>query len=217
MDSLMSKSKKELCALVMEIQEENKSLKLVQTFIKSTMKRLEYLERIAFISQQYERRTCVEITGIPADIPTTQLENEVIKIYEVGGFKVHGKSLDQFDIQAAHRKRNKSTVIVKFVNRKFAYMGLSNGKELKDKNIYGEGTKVYINDSFCPEYGFLNYLIRNEAKRNRNIKYKVRNGINQIKMPNTDEFEVIAHKHDLIRLGITIPDYEFDSEAMCFT
>ena len=59
--------------------------------------------------------------------------------------------------------------------------------------------RYYINDSFCPEYGFLNYVIRNEAKRNRNIKYKVKNGINQIKMPNTDEFVEIGHKHDLIR------------------
>ena len=141
----MSKSKKELCALVMEMQEENKCLKMVQTFIKSTMKRLEYLERISFFkSQQYARRTCVEITGIPADIIANQIENGVIEIYQAGDFKVHGKSLDLFDIQASHRKRKKSTEIVKFVNRKFAYKGLSKSKELKDQNIYGEDSKLLI-------------------------------------------------------------------------
>ena len=121
----MSKSKKELCALGLEVQEENKSLKMVQTFIKSTMNSLEYLEKISFLSQQYERRTCVEITGIPADIPADQIENEVMKIYQAGDFKVHGKSLDLFDIQAANRKRKKSTVIVKS-NKNAQYQNRSN-------------------------------------------------------------------------------------------
>ena len=40
---------------------ENKSLKLVNSFIKNTMRRLEYLERIQSLSQQYERRSSIEI------------------------------------------------------------------------------------------------------------------------------------------------------------
>ena len=84
----------------------------------------------------------------------------MLKIYKTADITIHGKSLDYFDIQAAHRKGQKGTVIAKFVNRKFAYEGLVNGKRLKGKNIYGEDTKVFINDSFCPEFGFLNFLIR---------------------------------------------------------
>ena len=45
-------------------------------------------------SQQYERRNCVELTGIPEDVPVYQVGKEVIKIYQAGDFKVHGKSLD---------------------------------------------------------------------------------------------------------------------------
>ena len=36
-------------------------------------------------------------------------------------------------------------------------------------------------------------------------------------MPNSDNFVEISHKHDLIKLGIQIPDYEFDSEIICFS
>ena len=64
-------------------------------------------------------------------------------------------------------------------------------------------------------FDFPNFLIRKEAKRNRNIKYKIKNGVNQIKMPNSVNFVEIAHKHDLIKAGIQIPDYEVDTESMC--
>ena len=215
MDNLMSKSKKELCTMLVEVQQENKTLKLVNSFIKNMTRRLEYLERIQNLSQQYERRSPIEITGIPLDIPSKQIENEVLKIYKAADITIHGKSLDHFDIQAAHRKGKKGTIIVKFFNRKFAYEGLVNGKRLKGKNIYGEDTKVFINDSFCPEFGFLNFLIRKEAKHNRDIKYKIKNGVNQIKMPNSVNFVEIAHKHYRIKTGIQIPDYELDTEFMC--
>ena len=73
----------------------------------------------------------------------------MIKIFNAGDISIHSKSLDHFDIHVAHRKGKKGTVVVKFVNRKFAYEGLINGKWLKDKNIYGEDSKVFISDSFA--------------------------------------------------------------------
>ena len=38
------------------------------------------------------------------------------------------------------------------------------------------------------------------------MKCRVRKRINQIKMPNDDKVVEISHKHDLIKLGILIPD-----------
>ena len=54
-----------------------------------------------------EERTLVEISGIPLNIPSNQVEYEVIKIYKVGNFTIHGKSLDHLDIHAVHRKGKK--------------------------------------------------------------------------------------------------------------
>ena len=61
----------------------------------------------------------VEHTGIPLNIPSDQIANEVIKIFNAGDVSIHGQSLYHFDIHAAHRKGKKGTVMVKFVNRKF--------------------------------------------------------------------------------------------------
>ena len=36
-------------------------------------------------------------------------------------------------------------------------------------------------------------------------------------MANTDEFVEIGLKHDLTRLGIKIPYYELDADAMCLS
>ena len=130
---LMTKTKSQLVDILMQVHQENMALKTVQSFMDSTLIRLEYLERIQNISLQYERRNTVEISGIPQDIATNKLEDEVIRIYNEAEVNLEGKPLEKLDIQACHRKGKKGITICKFVNRKYAYEGLFNGKKLKNK------------------------------------------------------------------------------------
>ena len=151
--------------------DENADLKKVFDLMSKHNDRLEKLEKEFNRNLQYQRRDTIEITGIPKTIPVEDLETEVIKIYNAAQVTVHGQSLRPLDIQACHRiGKKKEVTIVKFVSRKFAYGGLTNGKNLKDAGVYGEGTNVYINNSFCDQYRHLNFLIRG-IKKNKLINH----------------------------------------------
>ena len=134
-------NKNELVELVMSLKSENDSLKSNQ---KKVDDRITKLERSHYLYLQYGRRDTIEITGIPSQIETTKLEDEVIKIYNEAQAKVHEEPLSNMDIQAAHRIGKKGVTIVKFVNRKFALLeGLRCGKNLKGSKLYGY-TGIYI-------------------------------------------------------------------------
>ena len=70
---------------------------------------------------------------------------------------------------------------------------------------YGRNTQIYINDSFCPEYGFINYVIRQVYKNKHIVIYKVRNGVNYVKKDEALNFVEIGHIRDLENLQIPIP------------
>ena len=140
--------------------------------------RVEKLERHQNKNFQYLRRDSIEISGIPANISHNDLEDEVIRIYDMAEVRVHDTKLNKLAIHACHRIGKKGKVIVKFTNRKYAIQGLYCGKNLKTNPPYRSPT--YINNSFCPEFSFLNYAVRQAKKENKIHFYKVRHGITSI-------------------------------------
>ena len=200
--SLNNLSKKELIEKVNQLQMENSVLKELQAFMKLSNERLEKLEREQNWHFQYQRRNSIEITGIPESVDQKDLEDEVVNIFKVAGVKVNGRELDNFQMQACHRIGKKGITIVKFVNRKFAYEGLRCGRNLKGKEIFGANSKVYINNSFCREYQYLNYCVRKAKSNNKIFRWKVKHGVNLIQVDDGGDFIEITHKNDLIKLGI---------------
>ena len=97
----------------------------------------------------------------------------------------------------------KNIVIVKFVNRKFANECLYCGKNLKNNSPYPALT--YINYSFCPEFRFLNYLVRQAKKAKKIHFYNVRHRVTHIQLVANGPFHV-THKVDLVRHGISEVD-----------
>ena len=195
-------NKNELVELVMSLKSENDSLKSNQ---KKVDDRITKLERSHYLYLQYGRRDTIEITGIPSQIETTKLEDEVIKIYNEAQAKVHEEPLSNMDIQAAHRIGKKGVTIVKFVNRKFALEGLRCGKNLKGSKLYGN-TGIYINNSFCHEYKFIGYAIRTLKKENLIEQYRVRNGVFSIKIG--ENFEEISHISDFLTYNLDISAFQ---------
>lgn len=114
---------------------------------------------------------------------------------------MHGKRLAKTDITACHRIGFKGKTIVWFVNRQFTSDILYNGKKLKNKENF---KNIYINNSFCKEFGFLNYQIRKAQKAKKLFRYKVKNGINLVQATQDGEFCEITHRNDLVNLGIEI-------------
>ena len=114
---------------------------------------------------QYGRRESVEISGIPEDEneTTAQLQDEVIKLYEKAGVIVEGRGPEKVDISSCQRIGKKGNTIYRFVNRKFAWAGISNSKNLKDAGLYD--SDVYINSNFCKPFQQIGFVIRKFRKR----------------------------------------------------
>ena len=204
MDNLMSLSKQQLVKLIESLKNENDMLKDLNKTIVNNESRLEKLEREQNLHFQYQRRDTVEITGIPQNVHQDNLEDEVIAIFDAMEVKVNGNQLSKIQIHACHRIGKKNVVIVKVVNRKFATKALYSGSKLKDVNMYGN-SKIYVNNSFCREFQFFNFLIRKASKAKIINRYKIKHGVMFVQQVIDGDFHKISHKNDLIKLGIDVP------------
>ena len=76
-DSLSKKNKKDLVALVLSLQEENAELRRYSEFVTEAAKRIESLERRQNLSEQYNRRESIELSGINLDVKQENLEKTI--------------------------------------------------------------------------------------------------------------------------------------------
>ncbi|XP_074639581.1 uncharacterized protein LOC141897836 [Acropora palmata] len=125
-------------------------------------------------TEQYLRRDCLEINGVP--ISSYENPNQLVK--EVG--LLAGVEIDDRHIAAAHKlpdsKNVKNRLIVKFIQRDKREELYKHRKNLVGKNIShlpsvedGNG-KIFINESLTSYRKRLFGRIR-EYKRNNNLKY----------------------------------------------
>ena len=87
------------------------------------------LERKCAANEQYSRRECLEISGIPDSISNNDLEETVLKIFIETGVTVNSR-----DVKACHRLKQKATqkkVIIKLSKRKYVARVMNNKKKLK--------------------------------------------------------------------------------------
>ena len=116
--------------------------------------------------------------------------------------EIDGHGVTKRDITACHRIGRKGKTICRFVNRKFANSLLYNTKNLKE---FEQLKSIYVNNSFCREFGLINFLIRRSFNCKKLYRYKVKNGINLIKLSEEEnDFREITHINDLSRFGIDI-------------
>ena len=96
------------------------------------------IEKELSLLAQYGRRESIELLGIPEFIGIENLETEVIKILSSIGVFV-----DSYQIVAVHRLKdsnnnknnsNPRSTIVRFVNRKHAFLALQNKYKLRKNN-----------------------------------------------------------------------------------
>ena len=119
------------------------------------------LERKYWEKEQYSRRECIEIYGIPQSIEQIDLEKTVLNVFD----KI-GAPVDPQNIKACHRLKSddngrsrSNNVIVKFNKRKDMVRVMNKKKSLKNANLDGTGlppsTSLFINPSLCSYYKYL--------------------------------------------------------------
>ena len=117
------------------------------------------LEKNTFSTTQYVRREIIEISPVPGSISDQNLEEQLCKDLPITGIKVENK-----DLHACHRMKERDRVISQFKDRKLRYQVMANRKELmENKNKLKE---LHFEESL--------YLSNSMFTENHNLFYKFR-------------------------------------------
>ena len=115
-DSTLSAINDELKELKKSFHKLENDLAIGRNVYEKLRQQLILVEERSWENQQYSRRECLEITGIPESIQDDDLEDYVFKI-----FNVLDTPVDPENIKTCHRLKSKArpkNVIIKFSKKK---------------------------------------------------------------------------------------------------
>ena len=160
--------------------------------------RLIEIERRMSEQEQYSRRECIELVGLPNNISGEELENAVIDTFQIAGINIGRRNF-----HAVHRLANKRVVIAKLTNRRDAIDILRRKKKLRslteDEQRKLKCQKIYVNESLCPKYRQLLGKCNALFKRGACSGFYTINGKIKVKI-NEEEAKIIGHNEDLIEV-----------------
>ena len=198
-DNMLSNINAELTSLRDRFTKMESQLLVTRRVNNNLVKQNRILERKCAANEQYSRRECLEISGIPDSIPNNNLEETVLKIFNETGVTVNSR-----DVEACHRlnqKANPKKVIIKLSKRKDVARVMNNKKKLKSmkpQNIgLPSGCKIYINESLCKYYKYLWWKCKLLQTRGSIQSFWVTNGSIRIR-----------HQNDQVTSVIRIEDLE---------
>ena len=180
---------------------------VVKTVNDRLVERVIKTERQCWENAQYSQRDTLEIVDIPNSVGTSVFEETVRSV-----FKKIGVEIDERDVQACHRLKEKERTIVKFVNRKDCLQILRVKKDLKSLDPteldFPENTKIFINESLCPYYrGIWNKCKKLRAIQKIHQFYTI-SGLIRVKLEETGPSRIITHMVDLKEL---FPDIDIEN------
>ena len=108
------------------------------------------MERRCYANEQYSRRECLEISGIPASVADKDLESKVLEILEETDVPIDPTLVEEHRLPS---KGSPKKVVVKLNRRKNIHRILSNKNNIKNLKselvLLPEETKLFINESLC--------------------------------------------------------------------
>ena len=110
------------------------------------------LERQCWSNEQYSRRECLEISGIPSNTENQNPEETVLNILEKTDVIIMSENVEA--CRWLKSKGDQKKVIIKFSKRKDAEKVRKAKRKLKttDLNSMNISSPVFINDSLCNYY-----------------------------------------------------------------
>ena len=144
------------------------------------------MESRCYANEQYSRRECLEISGIPAIVADRDLESKVSKILEEINVSVDSNLVEV--CQRLPSKGLSKKVIVKLNRRKDIHRILSNKNKLtnlKPESVHLPGeTKVFISESLCLYYKKLWSKWKSLRSAGHISAFWVRNRLLRVKLSN---------------------------------
>ena len=131
-------------------------LQVSKNVTENLTKYIKTLKRKCHKNEQYSRRECLEISGIPSSIEDSALENTVLKLFR----KVNAL-IDQSNVEDCHRLKSRNNtpqkVIIKLSKRKDVYRILQAKSSFKNASVTENGipanTPIFV--SLSGYYKFL--------------------------------------------------------------
>ena len=158
-------------------------------------------------NEQYSRRECLVISGIPDNVLQPNLENTVLQILKLTGIR----DVSSYHVTACHRLKNNrnnrfpAKTIIKFTNRKIVDLCLKSKEKVINNKPLNLNLRFY--ESLCKA----NEQILAECIKLRNYglinEYVIRNGFIKISRNNNNLF-TITHPDILYDLFHEFYDYE---------
>ena len=158
-NSILSDMKNELTDMKNELSELRKNynkleadLKVSKSVTEAMKNHIIVLERKCWSNEQYSRRECLEISGIPSDTEAGKLEETLLKVFEKLDVDVDPKNVE--DCHWLKTRNSSKKVIIKLSKRKDADKIRQVKKKLKSLNLESMGisSPIFINDSLCAYY-----------------------------------------------------------------
>ena len=157
-DTVLNDINSELLELKNKFTKVESDLEISRNVNNKLVDQVTRLERKCWENEQYSRRECIEISGIPQSIEQIDLERTLLNVFD----KIDAP-VDPQNIEACHRLKSddngrSNKVNVKFSKRK-DMVRIMNKKSLKNANLDGTGpppsTSLFINPSLCSYYKYL--------------------------------------------------------------
>ena len=157
------------------------------------------LETQCWGNNQYSRRECLEITGVPGSFSNDDLEETTIKIFDKLDV-----ALDPSNIEDCHwlKSNGPKKVIIKFARHKDANLIWKNKNKLKGMNLcsIGINNPVFLNDSLCSYYEMLWRKCKKLWSNKYIHAFWVSNGTWRLKLTESGRVHIINHGQDLFEL-----------------
>ena len=177
-DSTLSAITDELKELKTDFRKLESDLAISRNVNDKLTKQLILVERKCWANEQYSRRECLEISGIPESIQDDDLEDCVTKI-----FNECDTPVDPANIEACHRLKSKARpkeTIIKLSKRKDVFTILQLKKKVKSVDItkvdLPRESLVFKNQSLCSYYKYLWSLCKRLDSRKLIHSSRVSNG-----------------------------------------
>lgn len=193
------------------LKDVQKKLEVIEGDLVELSKELEVTQRLAYSTDQYQRRNNLEISGIPHDCDDNleevciSLVNSIVA--DKPGYTRDEDIIGKLDIEGCHRLRTKNrdgtkNTIIRFVNRKVCEDIMQNKKSVKNvvlEDLGDEVKNIYFNENLNKYYNGLSAKCRRLKKKRKISDSWTLNGIVRIKLKD-NSIKVITHQHDLDNL-----------------
>ena len=163
--------------------------------------KLTVLECKCHANEQYSRRECLEILGIPAEVGHKDIEKKVLVVLDAIGAPVNTDLVE--DCHRIPSKGSPKKVILKLSRRKDSRRVLLNKKKLKQLKPESlnlpASVKIYINESLCPYYKKLWTKCKKLWDAKQILSFWVSNGSIRVQLVD-ENVSIITHDCDLEKL-----------------